>query len=642
MQSPKLIIRRVVVDGKLAYDQRFYPGLNVIQSVQTGNDIRSTNGCGKTSLVELIQHGFGKKHDSKAKFFFASIIDQIDTLWLEFEVDSGVFTIQRSLVDIFSAAHLYEGPYVPGMEKTPSEMISIEDMSPLLLKLTGIPEVSVKTRTGETTPLSFRLLMRAFILHQENSFAEILFKVEPETRKSDIIGFLTGITPLDRFPLEERIGEITRREQLLENFVTNVTKFLDENGVPSLIDANAHVEEARTNLATARAEQRAIQQLMVQGQNSDRRGQTDALRQKLLSIKQEISEIEQSYLGNQQEANRLKELNSSLRSDKQKSLLLQASTTKLSHVDFDICPRCLQEISIEMRFREKAGRCLLCNRPLITTSDSLPRRILKTDDVDVQIEETNQILDSLQRDLNGYQNRLMQLKENERAIGRELEVQVSAFVSPAVDQLIAQADMVSERQAELAKAIHLLEQGLSIEKQREELDKLKSQLAELTDELEEVSKAKRQLREALRRMYSDVLRAVGFPKVREVSIDPQTLLPLINGNLYIAQGTAFKGLATVCFHLALLNFARMQQTYFPKMLVIDSPNVGDLNEDNHTKLLNYIGQLSSTEDSTDQDWQIILTTRYLPPSLEPYVRDTISNPDKMLLRKHNRLVSSSR
>ena len=69
------------------------------------------------------------------------------------------------------------------------------------------------------------------------------------------------------------------------------------------------------------------------------------------------------------------------------------------------------------------------------------------------------------------------------------------------------------------------------------------------------------------------------------------------------------------------------------MLVIDSPNAGDLNEDNHTKLLNYLARLYSLEVA-EQDWQIILTTRYLPNELESYVRETISNPDRMLLRKH--------
>ena len=633
MASPKLMIRRIVVEGDLSFDQRFYPGLNIIHAVQVGDDVRSTNGCGKTSLVELIQHAFGKDHESKAKYHFATIAEQLKMLWLEFETDSGVYTIQRSLTDIFSAVRLHEGTYVPGMQGTPVEVIRIDDMSQLLLKLTGIPEVYVSTRKGVPTPLSFRLLMRAFILHQEDSFAEILFKVEPESRKADIIGFLTGITPLERFPLEEQVGELIQQQQSLENYVDQVTRFLIENNTPSSIEVNVLVETARKNLEAAREEQQAIQRLMIQRELSEKRGHTDTLRRKLLDVKQEIMELEQSFFSYQQEEERLKELISSLRSDKQKSRHLQAATTQLSNVQFDLCPRCLQDVTSEMQQRENSGRCSLCNRLLVITSDSPPKRILRTDDLDTQIEEADEILSSVQKELEKSSDQLSQLKEGETTIGQNLESQVSVYVSPAIDQLIEQADVISERQAELARAIHLQEQTQFLEKLRSELNMLKTRLAKLQDELEQASKARRQRREALRQIYTNILRTVDFPKLQEVTLNPQSLMPNMNGELYIHQGTALKGLATVCYHLALLNLAKVEQTYFPKMLVIDSPNAGDLNEDNHTKLLNYLANLYPNESEGEQDWQIILTTRYLPQGLEPYVRDSISNPDRMLLRK---------
>jgi hypothetical protein len=393
------------------------------------------------------------------------------------------------------------------------------------------------------------------------------------------------------------------------------------------------VKTAKDNLELAREEQRTLQRLIIQRETSDKRGQTDSLRRNLLEIKREITELEQGFFSFQQEEERLKELLSSLRSDRQKSRHLQASTTQLSHVEFQLCPRCLQDITIEMQQRENSGRCSLCSRPLVITSDTSPKKILKTDDLDIQVQEAEEILLSVQKELEGYESQLSQLRDRETEIGRELESQISVYVSPAVDQLIAQADIISERQAELARATHLQEQALSLEKLKADLDKMRSRLSKLEDELEEASKAKRQRREDLRQSYADVLQAVDFPKFREVTLNPQSLMPNINGDLYIHQGTALKGLATVCYHLAMLNLARVKNTYFPKMLVIDSPNTGDLNEDSHTKLLNYFAKLYSSEKNEEQDWQIILTTRYLPKELKPYVRDTISNPDRMLLRK---------
>ena len=157
MPSPKLIVRRLVVTGDYSLDQTFLPGMNVIHATRSGNDPRSTNSCGKTTLVELIQHGLGKTHNSKAKYFFAPNLDKLQTLWLEFETINGIFTIERPLQIINGAAHLHEGIYVQGIEKMPSETIKIDDMSSLMLNLVGIPNVSVNTSQGKSTPLSFRL-----------------------------------------------------------------------------------------------------------------------------------------------------------------------------------------------------------------------------------------------------------------------------------------------------------------------------------------------------------------------------------------------------------------------------------------------------------------------------------------------------
>jgi hypothetical protein len=76
------------------------------------------------------------------------------------------------------------------------------------------------------------------------------------------------------------------------------------------------------------------------------------------------------------------------------------------------------------------------------------------------------------------------------------------------------------------------------------------------------------------------------------------------------------------------------------MLVIDSPAVGDLNDENHDKLLRYLAKLqsgssqsASAGENEELDWPIILTTRRMIPELEPYIIEEVSAPDRMLLRR---------
>src|SRR5437764_2081768 len=121
MASPSLLIRRVVVEGELSCDLPFEYGLNIVQAVPKNGDAKSTNSTGKTALVELIQHGLGKHQDSKAKWHFNQIIDQVKNLWLEIEANSEVLTIGRSLQKIMAAASVRQGPYIPGIEQLTHE-----------------------------------------------------------------------------------------------------------------------------------------------------------------------------------------------------------------------------------------------------------------------------------------------------------------------------------------------------------------------------------------------------------------------------------------------------------------------------------------------------------------------------------------
>ncbi len=634
MSSPNLLIRRIIVDGELAYDQTFFPGVNVIQAVKTNDDPRSTNGCGKTALVELIQHGLGKQQESKAKFHFAAISEMIKTLFLEIETKSGIYTIERSLQNISSAVKIHEGSYAAGIEKSPAELVKLEDISTLLLNLVGIPKVSVNTKQGEPFPLSFQLLSRAFILHQEDSFGAILDKVQPESRKSDIIGFLTGITPMDRFPLEEKISEVQTNMQNLEADVNSVTRFLLENQIPSVLEAGSLVATSRQTLEEAKGALIETQRSILDNKESDKPGHTDQIRRQLLIVKAKRAQIEQVIFGLEHEASRIRELLASLIADRKKSKHIQSATQQLNSVEFQICPRCLQEITHDMRERELGGRCSLCNRPFVITSDTLPKRITKTEDIDSQIDEAETILSSVKSENNASRDQLNDLQSEEQRLSLDLESMLSVYVTPSVDRINAQANIVAECQAAFAKATWILKQAQALEDMQIRLDNIRAEFNELSEKLKLAKAARSEKQEALRYQYLSVLKSVSYPGLRQVSIDTRTLMPLINGLPYSSnQGTAYKALATVAFHLALLNFARSVDSYFPKLLVIDSPNIGDLNEENHTKLLNYIVGLHTNEkEQTELDWQIILTTRYITSEMEQFVRDRISNPEQMLLR----------
>jgi hypothetical protein len=89
----------------------------------------------------------------------------------------------------------------------------------------------------------------------------------------------------------------------------------------------------------------------------------------------------------------------------------------------------------------------------------------------------------------------------------------------------------------------------------------------------------------------------------------------------------------------------VEDTFFPQLLVIDSPAVGDLNDENHDRMLEFLAGLeytlpfSSIPDEVEEPWQLILTTRRTIPQLARHTVMEISGaPGRMLLREHESAV----
>src|SRR5579859_667443 len=341
MTSPNLVIRRLLVQGELGCDLTFNYGLNVVKSVADAADPKLTNKSGKTSLVELILHGFGRRQVSRAKWYFAPIATQLDTLWMEIEVNDRIITIQRSLRELSANLGVHEGPYAPGMDADLGETISVEGMSDFMLDILGIPKVSVKQSDGTAFALSFPTLMRSFVLHQEDSFGQILDKMIPEQRRSDVIGFLTRITPLERFTIEEQLGSLQREIVDLENRTKAVEAFLQDHGINSPTEIQKRFDEAGIALRQAEEARLALQDKIRQGAATQlAQGRLDELQHDLMRLKQEVGTLTQNLAGLREEENRLQDLLNSLRSDEARARRLQASHSVLSTIDFDICPRC--------------------------------------------------------------------------------------------------------------------------------------------------------------------------------------------------------------------------------------------------------------------------------------------------------------
>lgn len=632
MSSPTLLLRRLVVTGQLGCDLRFTRGLSVIKSVAVEGHPKSTNKCGKTSFVELILHGFGRKPPARTKWYFAPIASKLNTLWLEIEANGRLLTIQRSLQELGANLRIHQGPYVAALERDPGESIPYDAMSDFMLDALRIPKVSVRQADGTAFVLTFPNLLRAFVLHQEDSFGQILDKMIPEQRRTDVLGFLTRITPLERFTLEEQLSSKQVSLANLENRVSAIEEFLRDHGVRSLPEIQRQYDAVSGTLQQAMTERQQLQESIKAGTTSAAgRGHIDELQGEVVRLKNELAVCTQQHSALRQEEDRLKELLSSLRSDLTQVRRMQASHTVLSSVEFEICPRCTLEVTKEMKQREHSGRCSLCNRLLITTSDAAPRAAGQLNDIGAQITEVEGVLRDITVEQRTVAQRLANIQVKHDNAAAQLDSESRAYVAPAVDGLMSKMQAVAELEKKRARLDPILAQARALDVMRNEALSLRSDLATLQEQLRVAAKPDTNRLAALATIYRTVLERVEFPDVRDVKISPQSLLPFINGDLYVHVGTALKGLATVAYHLALLEFARRFETFLPRILVIDSPAVGDLNDENHDRLLQYLAALQQPAED-EPDWQVVLTTRRSNAALDACVIETLSSPVRMLLR----------
>jgi hypothetical protein len=638
MSSPILMISRLAVEGDLGCNLQFDHGLNVVYAEPIDGDLTRTNRSGKTALIELIQYGLGRRHDSRSKFHFSPIADKLKNLWTEVVANDQTITLSRPLQQLGSSALVYTGPFNTQIQESRREVVGIEDLSRFYLKLLNIPEVSVKRSSGELDYLTFPLLMRAFVLHQDDSFGAILDKVQPESRRADILGFLSGVTNLSRFPLEEELGQLQRRIDEQQNLYDSVWRFLQAQGLSSPQQAEQRVAEAEAATEAAIDVRRQIQNTIRDAADhaTEAEGLTQQLRSALLGIDHELPRLEGEIVALEQERSRLLAVAASLRGDLQRAERLSSAIEVLSPIDFSVCPRCLLSVTPDMRRREDEERCMLCSRPIRKTSDDLPRAAFEATDIEQQLDEARSVLADVEQLMADTQVRRDSLREQRRSLSVQLNRETQSYVSPAVDRLVAAAEEVSKLEGEAAAARSLLGQARALEAMRRSLDELTDRRSEIEANLNLAARASTSRLRALREVYYEILSGVRFPDLRTVTIDPDTLMPQINGVLYRHYGAAFRGVAVVAYHLALLELSLQVDTFFPRFLVIDSPAVGDLNEQTHTALLEYLAALPERYPESANDggamWQVILTTRRLVAGLEPYIRERISAPDRMLLR----------
>lgn len=117
-----------------------------------------------------------------------------------------------------------------------------------------------------------------------------------------------------------------------------------------------------------------------------------------------------------------------------------------------------------------------------------------------------------------------------------------------------------------------------------------------------------------------------FRDFESVKLDRESYMPFINGLAYNRFSTVQTNLAVLGYHYALLRYSLNHESNYPRFLMIDTPNKGDMGEDTYEKMMRKFGALCDEKES----FQLIIATREIPDDMQ---RDNLFQLEDYLLQE---------
>lgn len=563
----------------------FVPGLNLF----SGRDQNE-----RTIILRLIRYAMGGSHSRIDE----EIMKITKDVRLEFVANGKLITTRRTFEHPTGKFPLQE-------EGRPERSLNHNEMGEYLLEILEIPRV--RYQTGDRRALlSFNELARAFVVDRDFSYTEIMAKVYPEPRK-ETIKLMLGLMTQEIADAEEELRAADLKVQRLNEEIRGIERLLTDFKVGTLLD----IQERRNNLLkvleVTQAEEdtlrEEIQKAASEGLSSKGKEEYQDLHAELLSQRSRLSDIDSELAVLNKQTEEKTDLKSLLESEAQKIERHASSHYVLSTYTFSRCPRCLREISTEMRDREHEGECMLCSRPFQSEQESDTEAWNKsTADARKAVQEADQLL--------GYYASRSKALKQERIVTEErviwlqdqLTRQTVRYVSPLVENL----SLINERRAQLLKAIAGIEledkQRRYADEMRDEvLPKLKRTRDEWREKMEElqIKRGKRRERiEAVLEHFTYFMRKTASAQFKSASWGETEFLPQVNNQEYTKALSGFDlAISVLAFHYALLALKVKPpafDTAHPGLLIVDEPQQQMMGSHQYRSIMKLLSELADT------------------------------------------------
>ncbi|MCO5293474.1 MAG: hypothetical protein M9882_01015 [Homoserinimonas sp.] len=536
----------------------FTAGLNIV----TGS-----YGTGKSSMFELIKYGLG----ATSAEIMPAVEANLKRVTLRLTVGRTRLQIDRD----FRQNRLL-ATFLSGTPKTEEWSVTRIKTAPLvsdrLLQLLDIPitRLARKGYGGTSVAVSFFDLFRYMYLPQADVPRSIAGHADPflNPKRKAVLELAYGLS--DELVTQHEIEiENVRREIVTAQTANGAVKtFLEASGAPDREELPSLMQEARVDLATA-----------TDGLSSTRRAAAERsalddqrdLRERIARLRWRVASVETEVAVARAAVERGIGLLAQLEVDEHRAHQHAIATTVLSELDFEICPRCLQDLPNHV----DADVCTLCGQQqhVSNVTELNPEGRLSQQRIEVEalvstdrghLESSFSALDESRRELAAA------VDDFERQLDPEL-------LLPSLDAVGTAAAEVERARSGVRDLERFNDQWDLYERGIDEIRELETRIGQLEEEAAAARAALKQNEfrvASLGDRFDEEIKGLGFSDYRSAGVDERTYLPHVNDEPFerLSVSGARKVLANDAYYIAMLgNSLSDPAILLPGFLMLDGP-----------------------------------------------------------------------
>ncbi len=600
---------RISRRGRIAYDQAFHEGVNII---------RGQNGSGKSTIADFIFFALGGEFDD-----WKEAAGQCDEIQAEVETPRGKLTLLRRITTAQEPILVFFGPMeiatkssMEGWEQFPIRRHGgRESFSQIMFRSLLIPEAQSEGASNVTMHQILRLCYS-----DQRTLATRLFRFEAFDTQGirEAVGDLVcGISEYEIYEIDLQLRE--RRKELdgvkvelggLQRVLLN-----DEAiATPALI--KQAIEKLQQEASVLQEEINNVDEHVKLGEVKEYLSERKVAWSSISKERASLHNLESKVVNLEFELREISEYMVYLQEGMEKLTFAEATLKAIGSIEFTHCPAC--GIALDSEVPKK--HCVVCKSPIDMEREKGRYNQIRLD-LEIQARESRQLTIQKESEISVSRQELRRLRREHELNLSSFELRYGGGNGPREEFLAARTKRLGQIDAEVGYLISNLEIAEQIEILANRRDALLIEIDRLTERsavLQQKAEQRRSIAlSQMSKISAEILRADlerqrEFVLANRVDFDFRNDAIFVDGLLNFAESSNvfLKNAAVLGLFLAA---GENEQFFHPRFLLID--NVEDKGmEVERSHLFQRIIVERVTE--LHAPYQVIFTTSMMNPELE--------------------------